>query len=148
LAGGVAVMRELKAEPAQANRPSTSDQQADVRKVGIWQPPSGLNQIPIWPNGAPDMEGVSQPAERVELTKAPDVVAGRPYTVVYDVTSPTMTVFPPKGKNTGASMVVFPGGGFQLLAIDLEGTEICDWMTAKGITCVLLKYRVPKSDHY
>lgn len=94
------------------------------------------------------MEGVSQPAERVELTKAPDVVAGRPYTVVYDVTSPTMTVFPPRGMNTGASMVVFPGGGFQLLAMDLEGTEICDWMTAKGITCVLLKYRVPKSDHY
>jgi acetyl esterase/lipase len=94
------------------------------------------------------MEGVSQPAERVELTKAPDVVAGQPYTVVYDVTSPTMTVFPPQGKNTGASMVVFPGGGFQLLAMDLEGTEICDWMTAKGITCVLLKYRIPKSDHY
>jgi acetyl esterase/lipase len=149
LAGGVAVMRELKAEPAQANRPSTSDQQqANVRKVGVWQPPARLKQIPIWPNGAPDMEVVSQPAERVELTKAPDVVAGRPYTVVYDVASPTMTVFPPKGRNTGASMVVFPGGGFQLLAMDLEGTEICDWMTAKGITCVLLKYRVPKSNHY
>jgi acetyl esterase/lipase len=149
LAGGVAVMRTIGAEPAQANRPTTSDQQrADVSKVGVWQPPSGLKQIPIWPNGAPDMEGISQPAERVELTKAPDVVAGRPYTVVYDVTSPTMTVFPPRGKNTGASMVVFPGGGFKLLAMDLEGTETCDWMTAKGITCVLLKYRVPKSDHY
>jgi acetyl esterase/lipase len=149
LAGGVAVMRKFKAEPAQANSPTTSDQQqADARKVGVWQPPSGLKQIHIWPNGAPDMEGVSQPAERVELTKAPDVVAGHPYTIVYDVTSPTITVFPPKGRNTGASMVVFPGGGFQLLAMDLEGTEICDWMTAKGITCVLLKYRVPKSDHY
>jgi acetyl esterase/lipase len=148
LAGGLAVMRELKALPAETSRPTTSDpQQADVRKVGVWQPPSGLEQIPIWPGGAPDMEGVSQPAERVELTKAPDVVAGRPYTVVYDVTSPTMTVFPPKGKNTGASMVVFPGGGFQLLAMDLEGTEICDWMTAKGMTCILLKYRVPKSNH-
>jgi acetyl esterase/lipase len=149
LAGGVAVRRNLGAEPAHAKPPTTTgQQQADVREVGIWQPPSGLKQIPIWPNGAPDMEGVSQPAERVELTKAPDVVAGHPYTVVYDVTSPTMTVFPPKGRNTGASMVVFPGGGFQLLAMDLEGTEICDWMTAKGITCVLLKYRVPKSDDY
>jgi acetyl esterase/lipase len=148
LAGGVAVTRKLKSEPPQANTPITSDQQqTDVRKVGIWQPPSGLEQISIWPNGAPNMEGVSQPAERVEITKAPDVVAGLPYTAVYDVTSPTMTVFPPKGKNTGASMVVFPGGGFQLLAMDLEGTEICDWMTAKGMTCVLLKYRVPKSNH-
>jgi acetyl esterase/lipase len=149
LAGVVAVTRKLAAEPAQANRPTTTgQQQAAVRKVGIWQPPSGLEQIAIWPNGTPDMEGVSQPAERVELTKAPDIVAGHPYTIVYDVTSPTMTVFPPKGKNTGASMVVFPGGGFQLLAMDLEGTEICDWMTGKGITCVLLKYRVPKSNHY
>ena len=148
LAGGVAVMRALKTGPAQANRPSTSEQQqTDVRKLGVWQPPSGLKQIPIWPDVAPDMADVPQPAERVEVTKAPDVVAGRPYTAAYDVTSPTMTVFPPKGKNTGASMVVFPGGGFQLLAMDLEGTEVCDWMTAKGITCVLLKYRVPKSNH-
>ncbi|MGH9441460.1 MAG: alpha/beta hydrolase [Thermoanaerobaculia bacterium] len=149
LSDGVAVIRELKADPAQANRLTTSDQQqADARKVGVWQPPTGLKQIPIWPNGPPDMAGVSQPAERAEVTKAPDVVAGRPYIAAYDVTTPTMTVFPPRGKNTGASMVVFPGGGFQLLAMDLEGTELCEWMTAKGITCVLLKYRVPKSDHY
>jgi acetyl esterase/lipase len=54
-----------------------------------------------------------------------------------------MTVYSPKGKNTGVAIVVFPGGGFQILAIDLEGTEACDWLTSKGITCVLLKYRVP-----
>ncbi|HEU0096665.1 MAG TPA: alpha/beta hydrolase, partial [Rhizomicrobium sp.] len=44
---------------------------------------------------------------------------------------------------TGAAVVVFPGGGYNVLAIDLEGTEVCDWLTAKGITCVVLKYRVP-----
>lgn len=115
---------------------------------GGWQPPAGAQQTPIWPNGAPDMRGVSQPPERMEVTQAPHLVAGRPYTAVYDVTVPTMTVFPAKGRSTGASMVVFPGGGFQMLAMDLEGTEICDWMTSKGITCVLLKYRVPKSAHY
>src|ERR1044072_8997616 len=148
LAGGVALTRRLAADAAHTKPPATSQQQpADVTEVGIWQPPSGLKQIPIWPNAAPNMERVSQPAERVEITKAPDVVAGLPYTAVYDVTSPSMTVFPPKGTNTGVSMVVFPGGGFQLLAMDLEGTEICDWMTAKGMTCVLLKYRVPKSNH-
>ncbi len=54
-----------------------------------------------------------------------------------------MTVYTPKQKNTGAAVVVFPGGGYWILAIDLEGTEVCDWLTAKGITCVLLKYRVP-----
>jgi acetyl esterase/lipase len=54
-----------------------------------------------------------------------------------------MTVYVPTGKNTGAAVVVIPGGGFQILAIDLEGSEACDWLTSRGITCVLLKYRVP-----
>jgi acetyl esterase/lipase len=49
------------------------------------------------------------------------------------------------GRNTGVAVVVFPGGGYQSLAMDLEGTEICDWLTSRGITCVLLKYRVPDS---
>jgi acetyl esterase/lipase len=44
--------------------------------------------------------------------------------------------------------VVFPGGGYRILAIDLEGTEVCDWLTSTGITCVLLKYRVPDSGPY
>jgi len=59
-----------------------------------------------------------------------------------------MTVYSPKGKNTGAAVVVFPGGGYRLLAIDLEGTEVCDWLTSKGVTCVLLKYRVPGDGLY
>jgi acetyl esterase/lipase len=54
-----------------------------------------------------------------------------------------MTVYSPIGKNTGAAVIVFPGGGYEILAIDLEGTEVCDWLTSNGITCVLLKYRVP-----
>ena len=54
-----------------------------------------------------------------------------------------MTVYSPKGTNTGAAVVVFPGGGYNALAMDLEGTEICDWLTSRGITAVLLKYRVP-----
>jgi acetyl esterase/lipase len=110
-----------------------------------WEPPSGLKQIPIWPNGAPDMAKGSTPAETAfDVKKTPD----RHYTGIANVSTPSMTVFPPKGVNTGAAMVVFPGGGFQILAIDLEGTEICDWITAEGMTCVLLKYRVPKSNHY
>ncbi len=59
-----------------------------------------------------------------------------------------MTVYSPQGKNTGAAIVAFPGGGYKILAIDLEGTEVCDWLTAKGITCVLLKYRVPGESGY
>ncbi len=82
------------------------------------------------------------------------LVAGSPWVSVGHVSRPTMTVYSPKGKNTGAAVVVFPGGGYQILAIDLEGTEVCDWLTSKGITCVLLKYRVtdvgpyPKSGPY
>jgi acetyl esterase/lipase len=54
-----------------------------------------------------------------------------------------MTVYAPARKNSGAAVVVFPGGGYFVVAIDLEGTEACEWLTSRGITCVLLKYRVP-----
>jgi acetyl esterase/lipase len=59
-----------------------------------------------------------------------------------------MTVYSPRSPNTGAAVVVFPGGGFKILAIDLEGTEVCDWLASRGITAVLLKYRVPFSGQY
>jgi acetyl esterase/lipase len=96
----------------------------------VWQPATGYTQIPIWPGAAPKMPPM--PAPETEKAGA-----------VTNVSQPTMTVYAPKGANTGAAVVVFPGGGFQILAIGLEGTEICDWLTSKGITCVLLKYRVP-----
>jgi acetyl esterase/lipase len=79
---------------------------------------------------------------------------GRPAVGVSDVTKPTITIYSPKENNTGVAVLVFPGGGYQTLAIDLEGTEVCDWLTPRGITCVLLKYRVtdvgpyPKSGPY
>jgi acetyl esterase/lipase len=104
----------------------------------VWQPASGAQQIPIWQHGAPDMTGISLPRESL-----------KPGTqTVLNVTNPTMTIYPPKGENTGAAMVVFPGGGFRVLPMDLEGTEVCDWVTANGMTCILLKYRVPGSDDY
>jgi len=54
-----------------------------------------------------------------------------------------MTIYAPQGINTGVAMLVFPGGGYNALAMDLEGTEICDWLNSQGITAILLKYRVP-----
>jgi acetyl esterase/lipase len=59
-----------------------------------------------------------------------------------------MTVYSPTARNTGVAGVVFPGGGYQILAMDLEGTEVCDWLTSRGITCVLLKYSVPGSSKH
>ncbi len=106
-----------------------------------WQPSPGHTQVPIWPGTAPH----ARPIPDVEVTgEGESLVAGRPWREVRNVSRPTMTVYSPKRRNnSGAAVVVFPGGGYQLLAIDLEGTEVCDWLTSRGITCVLLKYRVP-----
>ena len=108
-------------------------------------PTQAPTPIPLWPAGLeiakPELTG---PEETGPVDK---LVGGRPWTYVANVSRPTMTVYPPKGRNTGAAMMVFPGGGYHVLAIDLEGTEICDWVTSKGMTCVLLKYRVPHSGH-
>lgn len=108
-------------------------------RAEIWQPSPGHAQVPIWPGAVPD----------ALLHPKPESVGpgpGRPWWPrANDVSRPTMTVYAPTGRNTGAAVVVFPGGGYQMLAMDLEGTEICDWLTASGITCVLLKYRVPNS---
>lgn len=99
-----------------------------------WQPSPGHTQIAIWPGVVPDVQSVPGPEADIQGA-------------VTNVTRPTMTVYAPNGKNTSAAIVVFPGGGFQMLAMDLEGTEVCDWLTAKGITCVLLKYRVPSAPY-
>jgi acetyl esterase/lipase len=107
-----------------------------------WQPSPGHTQVPIWPGAAPDARPVAGP-EVTQTTGKESLVAGRPWTFVGNVSRPTMTVYSPTGKNKGVAVVVFPGGGYQILAMDLEGTEVCDWLTSKGITCVLLKYRVP-----
>lgn len=73
------------------------------------------------------------------------LVGGREWHWASYVTRPTMTVYRPKGSNNGASMLVLPGGGFEVLALDLEGTEICDWVVQQGMTCAVLKYRVPQA---
>ena len=119
----------------------------------VWQPSPGHTQVPIWPGSVPDPQPTAGP-EFAETSPKEWQGTGRPATGISNVTRPTMTVYSPKGKNTGVAVVVFPGGGYQGLAIDLEGTEVCDWLVPRGITCVLLKYRVtdvgayPKSGPY
>lgn len=113
---------------------------------GGWRPAPGHRQTAIWPGQPPDAQPFTGP-ETVKVD-TDELVAGRPWTYVNNVSRPTMTVYAPKGKNTGVAVVVFPGGGYQILAIDLEGTEVCDWLTAHGITCILSKYRVPGEGKY
>jgi len=114
----------------------------DLRaQTPAWQPSPGHTQVPIWPAAVPDAQPVPGPENTATDTK--DLVAGRPWIYVGKVSRPTMTVYSPQGKSTGSAVVVFSGGGYQILAIDLEGAEVWDWLTSKRITCVLLKYRVP-----
>jgi acetyl esterase/lipase len=111
-----------------------------------WQPSPGHTQVAIWPGAVPDAQPVKAPelsARVVDAAGNKKLVGGRPWVYVDRVSQPTMTIYSPVGSNTGAAVVVFPGGGYGVLAIDLEGTEACDWLTSRGITCVLLKYRVP-----
>jgi len=112
-----------------------------------WQPSPGHTQVQIWPGAVPNAQPVAGPEDDT-TTVTDSLVAGRPWVLVAHVSRPTITIYSPTVKNTGAAVVVFPGGGYRILAIDLEGTEVCDWLTSKGITCVLLKYRVPGNEGY
>jgi acetyl esterase/lipase len=112
-----------------------------------WQPAAGHTTLNLWPQGAPGARpGAS--AEVDTTTPKDDLIAGKPVVRLGNVSTPTLTIYSPATKSNGAAVVVFPGGGYNILAIDLEGTEACDWLNATGITCVLVKYRVPDSGPY
>jgi acetyl esterase/lipase len=112
-----------------------------------WPPAPGHITINVWPGVAPG-EAPNQPAEVDTTTAKDNLIAGRPLVRLGHVSVPTITLYRPKGTNSGAAVVVFPGGGYNILAIDLEGTEVCDWLNSVGVTCVLLKYRVPGTGPY
>src|SRR5882762_3800254 len=117
---------------------------ARMPQKGAWQHASGYATFALWPQSAPGAQ--PNPGPEIETTTAKDrMVAGKPVSRLGNVSAPTLTVYSPQGKNTGAGVVVFPGGGYHILAIDLEGTEVCDWLNSAGLTCVLVKYRVPDS---
>ncbi len=117
-----------------------------IAQQPAWQPAPGHVTMPLWPNGVP---GAANLPPEIDTTTPKDaLIAGRPIIRLGNVASPTLTVYAPKGSNTGAAVVVFPGGGYQILAIDLEGTEVCDWLNSVGVTCVLVKYRVPNTGPY
>src|SRR6516162_784959 len=101
-------------------------------QTNAWQPSAGPKQTPIWPGAVPDARPVPGPEYATNIPTA----AGKSWIAVVTVTQPTMTVYSPTKKNTGVAILVFPGGGYNCLAIDLEGTEICDWLTSRGITAV------------
>ncbi|MBI5394271.1 MAG: alpha/beta hydrolase [Verrucomicrobia bacterium] len=103
---------------------------------------AGPQPIPLWPGAAPGEKG--DIGEEKDMTKPKDgKPTGKSVIRLGNVSKPTITVFRPQGKQTGAAVVVCPGGGYSILAYDLEGTEVCKWLNSIGVTGVLLKYRVP-----
>ena len=112
-----------------------------------WPPSADHVTLPLWPGTAPGAQ--PNPKPEADTTTATDrAVAGKPVIRIGNVSTPTLTVYSPKTGDTGTAVVVFPGGAYKILAIDLEGTEVCDWLNKRGITCVLVKYRVPDSGPY
>ena len=97
----------------------------------------------LWPKGAPGEKG-DIGVERDMTTPSDGLSGGKTVIRIGNVSAPTLTLFrPPPEKDTGAAVVVCPGGGYNILAMDLEGTEVCQWLNSAGVTAVLLKYRVP-----
>jgi acetyl esterase/lipase len=112
-------------------------------RVGVWQPSDGGVQIPLWPATVPLAKPDS--GDRAEGTgNGTALVGGRRWHWASYVTRPTLTLYRPKGRNSGTALLVLPGGGFEVVAMDLEGTEICAWAVRQGMTCAVLKYRVPQ----
>jgi acetyl esterase/lipase len=135
-------------KPAEPQSRVANPPKEKTTRVGVWQPPAGLVQLPIWPGAAPDNEKFHNRPESILTNPTPNALVGGISEAALDVTVPTMTVFPPKGRNTGTAIIVFPGGGYRAVVVTLQGTEVCDWVTARGMTCILLKYRVPQSGHH
>jgi acetyl esterase/lipase len=100
--------------------------------------------VDLWPNGAPGEKG--DIGEEKDVTKPTDGTPGGKRVIrLGNVSKPTITIYaPPADKANGTAVVVCPGGGYNILAWDLEGTEVCDWLNSIGVTGVLLKYRVPR----
>jgi acetyl esterase/lipase len=100
--------------------------------------------LPLWPGQAPGEKSALPPEADTNKPTDP-LIAGRPIIRLGNVSQPTLTIYSPDpSKNTGAAVLVCPGGGYNILAYDLEGTEVCAWLNSIGVTGVLLKYRVPR----
>lgn len=117
--------------------------QSQLSGLGAVEP---AEVLPLWPGIAPGEK--SDLGEERDMTKSSDgLVAGKPVIRLGNVSKPTIAIYRPSArKDTGAAVVVCPGGGYHILAMDLEGTEICEWLNSIGVTAVLLKYRVPKRE--
>jgi acetyl esterase/lipase len=99
--------------------------------------------IDVWPGTAPGEAKEIGPEE----FRPPQAKQKADVQRLTNVSKPTLTLFqPPDGKRNGAAMIICPGGGYSILAWDLEGTEVAEWLNSIGVTALVLKYRVPRRD--
>ena len=97
--------------------------------------------IRLWPDGLPDGAYPLDP-KRVESLKAKQTSERITY-----VEHPSLTLYrAPAEKANGCAVVICPGGGYNILALEKEGTEIAEWFNSLGVTAAVLKYRVPRRD--
>lgn len=92
--------------------------------------------LKVWPNGAPNDNGMKEPEEKYDGVRVRNVSEAEMY--VY---------LPEKDKNTGAAVVICPGGGYWIEAMDHEGFDMAKWLQSKGIAGIVLKYRLPYGHH-
>lgn len=101
---------------------------------------TGLNAqdkvLKVWPNGAPNHNGMDEPEEKFEGSRVRKVSEAEMY--VY---------LPEKEKNTGAAVVICPGGGYWIEAMDHEGYQMAEWLQERGVAGIVLKYRLPYGHH-
>jgi acetyl esterase/lipase len=104
--------------------------------------------IPLWPDGTPEPAHVPGP-EYDPTTGANRIVSGKVTVRVTNVSKPDLAIYlADPSKNTHVAAVVFPGGGYDHLAYNIEGTEVCDWLNSIGVNCAVLKYRVPEKGRF
>ena len=118
-----------------------------LAQPSTWPPSADHTTMAIWPGTAPGSP-TDLPPEANVTTASDNVVAGRVVIRLSNVVRPTITLYKAPGAGNGPAVLVFPGGGYKRLSMDLEGTEICDWLNSAGVNCVLLKYRVPDTGPY
>jgi acetyl esterase/lipase len=102
--------------------------------------------IDLWP-GKPPGETKDLPPEQ-DIAKPDDKPIGdRKIIKLTNVSNPTLAIYrPAKDRDTGAAVIICPGGGHRILAYDHEGTEVAEWLAQAGVTGIVLKYRVPARD--
>ncbi len=100
----------------------------------------------VWP-GTPPGDTKTLPPEADQTKAADKLIAGRRIIKLGNVATPQLAVYrPAKDRDIGAAVIICPGGGFNILAYDLEGTEVAAWLNSLGVTGIVLKYRVPARD--